>query len=311
MELIKIEDLKKEKIIATIGEFDGIHVGHIELINETIRLSKENDCKSCVITFYPHPDYVLNKRKFEGYITSENEKKEILKEMNIDYLLIIDFSINVASLKEEEFYNLYLKDLFGLVIGYDFRFGYMGKGNASYLKDKFNNKVFSVIDKVEFINENNQYTKVGSNEIRDYLKKGNLEIANKLLSRPYMVEGTVINGDHIGREIGFPTANILLDKDTFLSKNGVYSCKCVIDNKEYLGIGNIGVNPTLNYLDNPRLEVNILDFNKSIYEKNIKIYFLKYLRDEFKFNSKEELVNQLIKDKEITKKLYGGIINDK
>ena len=307
MELINVKkqlNINGEAIVATIGEFDGIHYGHMRLINTCVKLAKENNYKSAMIAFYPHPDYVLGKRDNEGYLTNDKEKVEILEKTGLDYVFILDFTKELLRLSKEQFYNDYLKDLKGLVIGYDYRFGFKGEGDSKYLKDRFENKLFEVIDKVEYLNEFNEYDKVGSDKIRAYLKNGDVERANSLLNYVYSVSGVVENGSKIGHSMGYPTANVGFSDDKFVPKYGVYSCKVILDDKEYLGICNIGINPSFNKQNKPRLEVNIFDLNEDIYSKNIKVELYHFVREETFFPSKEELSKQIDKDVEFTKKYF-------
>ena len=294
----------KEDIVAALGEFDGMHLAHQELIKKCITLSKNNNCKSAIICFYPHPDYVLHKRENKGYLNTLQEKIKIIEDFNIDYLYILDFNEELLTTTKEEFFNNYLSNLKGLVIGYDFRFAYKGSGDKDYLNDMFKNKIFEVIEKKTYINEFNKEDKISSNAIRSYLDNGNIEYANKLLSYHYQFEGSVEKGKKVGKELGYPTANISIEKDKYIPKLGVYACLIELDNKKYQGICNIGINPSIDNLNKARIEVNIFDFAGDIYNKNIKVELIHFLREEIKFNTKEELKEEIKKDEEIIKSFF-------
>ena len=297
----------REDIIATIGEFDGMHLAHQKLIEKCISLSKEYKCKSALICFYPHPDYVLKKRENKGYLNTLDEKIEIIKAYNFDYLYIMEFTEDLLKESKEEFYDHYLSKLKGLVIGYDFRFAYHGSGDKDYLKDKFKDKIFAVIDQQSFIEEDGKLEKISSNSIRKYLDDGKIEKANELLSYHYSFKGRVEKGKGIGRKMGYPTANVDIDDEKYIPKLGVYACLIAIDDKKYQGICNLGVNPSIDNLNKARLEVNIFDFDDDIYDKNIKIELIHFLREEIKFKEYQELVNEIKKDEEIIKSYFRGI----
>lgn len=306
MELIKIntslsEFKFKKPVVACIGEFDGMHMAHQKLIIETIDFAKANDCASALITFDPHPDYVLKKREYEGYLTGFEEKKKFAQKLGLDYFIVIDFNFELAKLNKDEFYERYLKNLKGLFIGSDYKFGYKGEGNEMFLCDKF--EFFRSLDVMCYggLNE-----KIGSDVIRNSLKEGNVSLANELLGRKFSYSGKVLEGNRLGRTWGFPTANILINKEHFKIKKGVYAVNCEIGDKVYLGIANFGNNPTCNFVEEARLEVHLFDFEEDIYGKKIKVDFIKFVRGEKKFESSIELVEQIKKDIELVKEEFGG-----
>lgn len=308
MELIKINtslsEFKFQKpVIACIGEFDGMHIAHQKLITETINLSKANDCASALITFDPHPDYVLKKRKYEGYLTSFEEKKNIGQKLGLDYFIVIDFNSELAKLNKDEFYERYLKVLKGLLIGNDYKFGYKGEGNEYFLRDKFD--FFKSLDVMCYGDLNE---KIGSDVIRNSLKEGNIALANNLLGRNFSYSGKVLEGKKLGRTWGFPTANILINNEMFKIKKGVYAVKCEMNKKFLLGIANFGNNPTCNFVEEARLEVHLFDFEENIYGIDLKVEFLKFVRGEKKFESSIELVEQIKNDINIVKEEFGGKI---
>ena len=315
MELIRLKksddinklSFEKSKVVATIGEFDGVHLAHQKLILKTKDLAKQKHLKSAVVTLYPHPDYVLNSREYEGYLTEFEEKVKIFESYNIDYLIVLEFSIDLMNKTKEEFYDNYLSSFSCLVVGYDFRFGYKGLGDASYLKDKMGKDRVFVVEEVKFDSVN----KISSNMIRAFLKEGKVEDANKLLGYPYSFYGKVEKGSRIGSAIGWPTANVELSSEKFTPKCGVYSAKVIINDESYNGILNIGTNPSINTLTKPRLEVHIFDFNEDIYGLDIKIEIHHFIREEIKFSSKEELACQIEKDRKYCINLLGEKNNGK
>ncbi len=294
----------------TIGAFDGLHIGHDALMKETIKKAKEINGKSIILSFDPHPDYVLNKRNNIGYLMTLDEKIKRLEQYGFDYFVLLPFDINMAHLSYLDFYNQYLKEINYIIVGYDYHFGYKKQGTVKKLKEIHNdvNKDHEVIiiPKVSY-----QEKKVASSEIRTLLEQGNIDDVYFLLGRRYEIIGKVVWGSKIGRTINFPTANIEKEDNIIFPKKGVYAVLVnLLDdlNRTYLGFANIGQNPSFNYVTKERLEVHIFDFNQDIYNKHIKITFLKRLRDEKKFSSKEELIKQLNYDKQITIDLYKELL---
>jgi len=293
MELLNFkvdENYSLGKLAVALGEFDGIHLAHQKLINKVVNYAKAKNIKSAVISFDPHPDYVLNKRTNLGYITPLKEKVSKLAELGIDYLILIPFTLEFAKLSPLDFINNYLKklDIDLLVVGFDYRFGYKGSGNVDTLKAYFN---VDVVEKVELGNE-----KVGSNEIRSYLIKGDMDSVKKMLGRYYNITGKVVDGNKVGRTLGFKTANIQIEDEYQVLRKGVYAVFVNYQGKKYLGVCNIGNNPTINYVKIPRLEVHIFDFNQEIYGETINVEFVKFLRDELKFATTEAMIEQIHQD---------------
>ena len=301
MELIYLDNNKQysfEPIVATLGMFDGIHQGHIALLDETIKIGRVNNLKTAVITFDPHPDFVLGKEEDLHYITPFEVKKQLIKSLGFDYLFVIKFTLDVASTTPEDFVNNYLLkiNVVHTVVGYDFTFGKQGLGKPADISLYSHNLITNtIINKVQYNNE-----KVASADVKDSLVKGNIEKANALLKRPYEIQGEVIYGNQVGRTINVPTANIAYDENYVMLKSGVYATTIVVDQVEYPSITNIGHNPSFNYSKRRSLETHIIDFNGNIYGKTVTLKFYKRLRDEVKFNSKEEFLKQISLDKKET-----------
>ena len=294
MEIIDIDNSSDYSIfkntILTIGAFDGVHLAHKTIIDIMNQEKIKHNMKSAVMTFDPHPDFVLNKRSDNGYITPINKKIELFKEFNVDYLIIIQNKKKTANMNYIDFYNKFLSNFAYFVIGYDFCFGYKAEGKASFLKEKKKNTI--IVSEIDYEND-----KLSSSKVRELLKNVNVKEVIRVLGRPYEITGTVTTGAHIGSSLGFPTANIDLDNSYMDILDGVYFVRANYKNNSYYGICNIGHNPSINYVKNKRLEVNLFDFNINIYGELLEIEFLDYIRSEIKFDNKEDLIKQINCDK--------------
>ena len=256
-----------------IGNFDGVHLGHKHLIEE----AKKAGYKTSIITFE-------NLSKNNGYLSDLDQKAKFLEELEVDYLIIFPFRVVKLT-----FFNEFIKILKTLKVKYitcgeDFRFGYKREGDIIDLKKHFKINIVNYLE-VDRI-------KISSSLIKELLIDGDIVLANKFLGREYSIIGEVVHGNKIGKNLGYPTANINYN-GYLLPKNGVYLTKVKHNNKTYVGMANIGYNPTLNAQLEKRFEVHIVDFNEMIYGDEIEVSFVKFLRDEKKFSSKEELISSL------------------
>lgn len=289
----------KEGLALAVGYFDGFHLGHQALVNEAKRKATDLNLASAVLSFDPNPLVTLGKMKEERYITSLKDREEILAAMGIDYFVILDFTKEVANLLPETFVDTYIKNMNvkEVVCGFDFFFGQKGKGNGELLKTytEFNTTIINQVSKDEL--------KISSTRINQLLNEGNIEEANRLLTRPFAITGKVVVGKQRGRHMGFPTANINYGS-YYLPKTGVYGVKVKIDNQTYLGMCNIGKNPTFNDIYKPTMEINIFDFKEDIYGKELKVEFYTHTRGEIKFDNVDELIQQLHKDREEIKAYF-------
>ncbi len=289
--------IKITKPVVTVGTFDGLHLGHRKVIDFVKQKAAEINGNSVVVTFWPHPRFALNKAGNLKLINTIDEKIDLLKSLNINYLIIIDFTVEFANLTSYEFIKNILFDklnLHTLIIGYDHQFGKNREGNFDKLKtcaDEFGFDIY----KVEPLNIKD--INVSSTKIRNALFNGDLQTANKYLNYNFFIIGKVVKGKNIGSKIGFPTANIKTDNYKILPNQGVYAVKIIVDNNEYNGMLNIGTNPTVANDSKLKLEVNIFNFDKDIYDKTIKIIFYKKFRNEIKFENINDLKNQIILDK--------------
>ncbi len=273
-----------EPITLAIGNFDGLHLGHQNLIHKTQSYA---DTKSAVMTFYPHPISVITKTKLP-ILMDNHDKEKVLEGFNLDYFIIVDFTDNFSKLPAAEFIN-FLKRIHvkRIVVGRDFKFGHKGLGTVHDLE-----KHFELVIMDDFLYKN---VRVSTTYVKALLDNGNLGLAKSLLNRSYGIHGEVIHGDKVGKLIGYPTANINY-KNYYLPKIGVYAVKVKIDDHIYIGCANLGHNPTLNYSTTRRLEVFILDYDGDLYHKEITVFFEYYLRDEIKYDNLEDLLKQINKD---------------
>ena len=292
-----------EKVVLTIGTFDGVHLGHQQILNELVKEAKKIDGKSVLITFEPHPRLVLS--NFEStieLIDSLDEKIEKLKKLNLDYLFVIPFTKTFAYQQPQNYVENFLIKNFNLhtiIIGYDHRFGNNRAGDIDFLKTYSDKNQFHLIEILaKQIDENI----ISSSKIRQALKNGEIELANKYLGNDFVISGTVIHGAKRGRTIGYPTANLKLKNEyKLIPLNGVYIVKINIENEIYFGVCNVGINPTIENNNAIKIETFIFDFENDIYEKEIKLTFLKYIRSEKKFNSLEELKKAIADDVDYAK----------
>ena len=284
--------------IITVGTFDGIHLGHREIISKVNELKAQENFRSVVVTFDPHPQLILRNKGSEIKLLSTIEEKiETFEKLGIDVLYILEFNRELATTSAEDFLEKYLVNGIGishLVLGFDHSFGKNREGNfetISSLREKFGFEVHKV---EEFKGD----TGINSTAIRNLLLKGSIEKANEILGYNYSFDGIVVQGDRRGNTIGFPTANVeVKEAHKLIPKNGVYLVSVNVDEGTYDGMMNIGFRPTVSQTHRIYIEVNIFDFNEDIYGKDIKVVLKKYIREEQKFSSLDELVSQLNKDK--------------
>ena len=291
--------MKKSKVVL-IGNFDGIHLGHQKLISEAKKIAEQKKQKLVLITFNPHPREIINNTEMD-LILPYKEKKSLLKNYGIDMINEIKFTNKLSKLSAEEFAKEYIYKAHNpsdIVIGKNFKFGHKARGDAKLLKDLLSKKV-----KVHSIDiKRLDSLVISSSEIKKLISKGSIEKVNKLLGRNYHISGKVIHGEKRGRLIGFPTTNLSTEWN-FLPKKGVYVSKVVISDKSYQSITNIGVRPTFN-ANSLQIESHIFDFNKNVYGKKIKIYFLARIRNEKKFETVEKLIENITKDVNFGRKYF-------
>jgi riboflavin kinase/FMN adenylyltransferase len=290
--------VSQKQSIVTIGTFDGVHIGHQEIIEKIIEDAKKSDCESLILTFFPHPRMVLAHESGVKLLNTINEKIELLQKIGLSDLIIHPFDETFSQLSAEEFVAKILVEklkIKKIILGHDHRFG---KNRSASIDDliifgkKYNFEVEQIsaqkIDQVA----------ISSTKIRTALLEGNITLANQYLGYQYSFSGKVVKGKQLGRTIGFPTANIQIDEEyKLIPKNGVYIVKSTISDKTYFGMMNIGTRPTVDG-KNLTIEVYFFDFEKDIYDISITVSILDRIRDEKKFDSFDDLKKQIEKDKE-------------
>lgn len=294
----KIQDFKSENpTIVTLGTFDGVHLGHKKIIERLFLNSKKSGYESLVLTFFPHPRMVLQDNSEIKLLNTINEKAELLQNIGLQNLVIHPFDQAFSQLTAEEFVKSILVDQFNIkkiIIGHDHRFG---KNRSADINDLIAfGKIYNF--EVEQISAQEiDEVSISSTKIRNALLGGQIKLANDYLGYNYFLSGTVTKGKQLGRTIGFPTANLKIEENyKLIPKNGVYIVKSFIDGKEVFGMMNIGTNPTVNG-ETQTIETYFLDFNGDLYDKKLRIHFLKYIRSEKKFDSLDALKEQIEKDK--------------
>ena len=300
MRLIKdINNLNIQNSVVTVGTFDGLHLGHQKIIKTLVDKAKELNSEATVFTFWPHPRFVLGKIDGLELINTLEEKIDLFDKNGINNLISFEFTKEFANLSSYEFVKQILVEKLHvkhLILGYDHHFGKNREGRFDKLQECAKEFGFT-IEKVSALSQKDE--NISSTKIRNYIKTGEIEKANKFLGYTYFLKGEVVEGNKLGRTIDFPTANISVPKYKLLPKSGVYAVRIKIDAKQYIGMMNIGFRPTIGKFDNKTLEVHIIDFNEDIYGKSIRIELISKIRDEIKFDNIDELKSQLKKDKEL------------
>lgn len=294
-----ISEIKREDNTAvTMGTFDGLHIGHQHILDVLKEKASRHKCRTFVVTFEPHPRLVLAKGNGIKILTPIEEKIKVFENSGVENLLIINFTQEFSQQTSVEFIENLIIGKIGakeIVIGYDHKFGKDRGGDESTFR-KIAQRYNFDLTVVPAKTINGEI--VSSTKIRHALNEGDLEKVFTYLNRNYFFYGKVVKGAGRGKTLGFPTANVKLNNENkLIPKTGVYAVKCLIAGGTVFGVMNIGVRPTFENLDEPVIEVNLFNFDKEIYGENIEIEFLKRIRDEKKFNSKEELIKQIEKDK--------------
>lgn len=286
-----------KKTILTLGTFDGVHFGHRKILERVLQNAENNKYESLVLTFFPHPRMVLEKKSNIKLLNTISEKTDLLEKIGIQNLVIHPFDESFSRLTAEEFVRSVLVDQFNIhkiIIGHDHRFG---KDRTANIDDliRFGKQYGFEVEQIS-VQEINEIS-VSSTKIRKALSEGNMTLANKYLGYNYFLTGTVFKGKQLGRTIGFPTANLKIKEDyKLIPKNGVYIVKSIIDQKIVFGMMNIGFNPTVAGED-LSIEIHYFDFSSDLYDQEISVSILHYIRPEEKFNSVDLLKVQLEKDK--------------
>ncbi|MBU5669068.1 bifunctional riboflavin kinase/FAD synthetase [Peptoniphilus sp. MSJ-1] len=300
MKIIKIDlDYKAtEESIIALGNFDGVHRGHIELIKIAVENAKKLNKKSSLLIFEEHTDNIIKMGK-KNIITTNDTKFKILEELGVDLVYLIKFTKEFMSYSPMEFLKDFLIEnlkIIGVVVGYDYTFGYKKSGDTKFLLD--NKDLFESVSVIEQISFNGE--KISSTLIRNLIVDGNIKDANYLLSRPYKLIGKVIHAKGLGKKMGYPTANLELIDNFVIPKYGVYDSNIYVNGKKFKASTNIGTNPTVEH-DGIKIEAHILDFDEDIYGEIVELELIDFIRPELKFDNVKELFDQIAKDVEVTK----------
>ena len=298
MEVIKSNSFAQYNIkhsVVAIGSFDGLHIGHKKIINETIDNTNEKELKSGVYSFLPHPLEVVAPEKAPSFLISRRQKIKILENMGIDYFFEQEFTEEFSKLNFENFIKHILINKLGvkqIVVGSDFKFGKNQSGNIKKLK-KLGTKYNISINPVPVLKKMD--SKISSTYIRKIIKEGKIAEVSKYLGRNYKIEGIVVSGEGRGRKLGIPTANLNLSTDYVLPPKGVYAAYTYFNNNKYEAVVNFGEKPTFNSKDYT-IEVHLLDTSNDFYGKLLEVELVEFIRKEKKFSNKNELISQIKDD---------------
>jgi riboflavin kinase/FMN adenylyltransferase len=285
--------------VVTIGTFDGVHIGHRKIISRIKELATTSGGETVILTFFPHPRMILHPEDESiKLITTITEKAGLLEQLGVDHLIITPFSRDFSNQSPEGYIRDVLVNKIGtkkIVIGYDHRFG---KDRQGGLQDLLAQAPVYGFEVIEIPEQDINDVAISSTRVRTALLCGDIYIANECLGYPFFITGIVIRGDQLGRTLGYPTANLMVEERyKLIPADGIYAVKVKIEGKEYKGMAYIGHRPTVNGMTR-NIEVNIFDFSADIYNKELRMEFLHFVREDIKFASLEELVVQLGKDKE-------------
>lgn len=292
-----LESYSKNNSVITIGTFDGVHIGHQKIIERLVKIANAKELQAVVLTFFPHPRMVIQKDANIKLINTIDEKSKLLKKLGVNNLVIKEFTLEFSRLTALEFVRDILVNKLQvkhIIIGYDHHFGRNRTANVSDLKEFGELYNFEI---TEISAQDIDEVTVSSTKIRKALMNGNIKEANTFLGYHFMLTGVVVKGKSLGKQIGFPTANLHIEENyKLIPKNGSYIVKSDIEGKTVFGMMNIGTNPTVNG-EKQSIEVHFFDFDKDIYDKKIEIQMFERLREEQKFNSIASLKAQLLLDK--------------
>jgi len=285
------------KQVVAIGDFDGIHMGHREVIGRAVQTAKHLGLPAAIMTFEPHPRAIMGQDKYTELLTPRDRKMEIFSSLGVDHVYIVTFDASLMRLTPEHFVDHVLDKLGveSVVCGFDFTFGFQGRGTPDTLCELSHGKF--TVEVVRPFQMNGE--KVSSTLIRESLQSGDIDTVTRLLGRTYSMRGTVVDGDKRGRTIGFPTANIQLDEPYIVPIHGVYAVKATVNGESYRGVMNIGVKPTFKTGElKPSLEAHLFDFSQQIYGEKMTVELIAFLREERKFTSIDALITQIKLDSE-------------
>ena len=292
----ELDDVKiDEGTAVALGNFDGVHLGHQKLIKEAVKYAEKHGLKTLVFTFSNHPKNVLGKGTEVKCILCTNGKASLIESLGVDYLVDVPFTEEIMKTPAESFVKDLLVDKMNIkaaFCGFNYKFGFKAKGTPELLRTLGEEYGFAVKEMKAYKLEDNV---VSSTLIRTLIASGRVDRCRTYMGRLYSITGEVVVGNRLGRKLGFPTSNLVIDPTMVTPPNGVYVTNCIYNGVSYASITNVGVKPTIGeYTKN--VETHIFDFNKELYGKSITVEFIKKMRDEVKFDSVEDLSEQIVRD---------------
>lgn len=287
--------LEKSSVV-TIGVFDGVHRGHQFLIRKLVDAARAQGRLAVALTFFPHPDVVLRKLEGRYYLSAPEDRARLLGQLGVDCVVTQTFNDAFRQIRAAEYVDMMLRHLrlSSLWVGSDFALGYQREGNVPFLRQQGSAQGFDV-EVIDLLMGNGDHVAISSSGIREAIQAGEIEHANAWLGRPYHVNGPVVHGEQRGRQIGFPTANIMVWDEQVIPANGVYAGWAHLGDERFMAVTNVGVRPTFAGRS-VTVEAHLLDFDRDIYGQNLGFSFERRLRAEKKFNNIQELIAQISAD---------------
>lgn len=303
----ELSELSLPACSLTIGSFDGVHLGHQQLIRGLVEESRQHGWPSVVLTFYPHPSVVLRGRTPSFYINTPEEKAQLLGELGVEHVVTHPFDLEFSRIEAEDFLNR-LQDLLHfsrLWAGEDFALGHQRRGNPLFLEEKSRQMGFELHIVPPFLLEGEV---VSATRVREALRSGDVARVASYLGRPFALNGTVVRGAGRGAQLGIPTANLSIWEERAYPGRGVYACVATVDGNRYRAVTNIGTRPTFEQEpERPVVEAHLLDFNDELYERVIRLEFVERLRDERRFDGPGALLEQIEQDIQRASKLLSDV----
>ncbi len=299
--------MQNQGSVITIGNFDGVHLGHRQILDRTIEYASSSGLASIALTFEPHPSRILKSDKAPVLIFPYHERLRLLSGLGLEYVAVQDFTLEFSKTRAEQWIHESLwKGLNArhIIVGYDFHFGYRGIGDAALLETMGKELGFSVEQAKPFMSQGRP---VSSSRIRRLISVGEIAMVNELLGYPFHINGVVGRGERRGIKMGFPTANLESDWDS-IPTTGVYACLAVIEGVRYMAGVNVGYNPTFGG-EKLGIEVHLIDVRKGdLYDKKLSVHFIRKIRDERKFPGPDQLVRQVKKDVERAREILAPVM---
>lgn len=300
-----LHEVNLDRSWLTVGSFDGVHLGHQQIIRSLVAGARKSGVPSVVVTFFPHPQFILRGESRPYYLTLPEKRSQLLAEMGVDYVFTYPFDQAISLLSAREFLsNLYQDFHFKeLLIGYDFALGKDREGDSSHLQEIGRELGYAVQVIPPYLAAGEL---VSSSRIRGIIRQGDIRLANALLGREFSISGRVIRGDDRGKSLGFATCNLEVDSEMVNIHGGVYASRGLIDGEIWPAVTNIGFRPTFGEdLSNPRIEAHLLDFSGDLYGQDVELFFVERLRDEIKFAEVNDLITQIEQDVAKTRRILG------